>query len=826
MERAAERNISYLIWAAFGALAFGWLFASPQPAAFSAAWLIPAFALFASLAAGRTVQLLSGAGDSWAQRVTRVPLDVFVGMLGLTISGPRVLGACAIAAVITASLTPKRSDIVVSARRFGVAGLAVVVAALVYRAFPKAEADALSVSLVVHAGASMLAFWIVLLAGEIVAQRKAEEALAQQHAAYEPLCRTVGAILASTAAVISLVVFGNDMSMVLVFELPVGFAFLQVYRMTKAREHEREKRIQDLDRSRADLGRLYNATIQSLALAVDAKDQYTHQHILRVQTYAVALAKSLGIGGDELEAIRTGALLHDIGKLGVPEYVLLKPGRLTDEEFAKIRLHPEIGAAILEPVEFPWPVVPIVKHHHERWDGKGYPDKLAGEDIPLNARIMAVADVYDALTSSRSYRKAWSHEMAIAKIIEGAGTQFDPRLVDAFAAVIEPTIDEMATQGHGPRANQIERRKRSRAPGSRVASVIGKTSAELWALYEIAQTLSTSMSLQDTLHILGRKICEAIPGSTCLFQFRTSVPDELGVRAAIGPNCEYFVGGKSLNSESLSLRVMMVNTSYSGEYDHDDLLLNAVTSDPWIPKNSALVVPVTYCGEPIGVINLYHPSSEAFGDEDTQLLESVAEKAAMAFYNGLLKERTAADLDIDPLTGIRNVWHVTELLDQILATGKRSSALSVICFDLDSFSAINDAFGVPKGDEILRDFAEMLQKSVGNGGSVARYGGDGFVVLLEGAELSDAAKTVDRVRNMMHELDPKLWHDRLGRLRLDFSAGVAVYPEDGLDGQTLLRSVERNLQTEQSTKRLGALVAPEAGHRLDEEGEEPFAMAA
>ena len=162
----------------------------------------------------------------------------------------------------------------------------------------------------------------------------------------------------------------------------------------------------------------------------------------------------MGLDGDELEGLNTGALLHDIGKLGVPEYVLLKPGRLTDEEFAKIKKHPEIGAAILDPVEFPWPVLPVVKYHHEKWDGTGYPEGLEGEDIPLTARILAVADVYDALTSNRSYRNAWTHERALDVIQRRTpGTHFDPRRRGGVPA------------GHRRRSSRRWPRGEERTPG-------------------------------------------------------------------------------------------------------------------------------------------------------------------------------------------------------------------------------------------------------------------------------------------------------------------------------------------------------------------------
>ena len=222
--------------------------------------------------------------------------------------------------------------------------------------------------------------------------------------------------------------------------LPLAYPLYQNYAMRVGQAAEKQQHSEHL-------AGLYLATIKSLALAVDAKDQYTHQHILRVQRYAVATARQMNLPASDLEGVTTGALLHDIGKIGIPDAILLKPGRLTEEEFALVRQHPTIGAQILGPVEFPWPVLPVVKYHHEKWDGTGYPEGLSGEDIPLTARVLAVADVYDALTSNRSYRNAWTHEKALAEIERGAGTHFDARIVAAFLRVIDPVRAEMAAEG-------------------------------------------------------------------------------------------------------------------------------------------------------------------------------------------------------------------------------------------------------------------------------------------------------------------------------------------------------------------------------------------
>src|ERR1043166_3348095 len=192
-------------------------------------------------------------------------------------------------------------------------------------------------------------------------------------------------------------------------------------------------RIEDSKRHVEQLSDLYLSTIETLAMAVDAKDQITHGHIRRVQIYAVELAKRLGVRDErQLKAIEAAALLHDMGKLAIPEHILNKPGKLTAPEFEKMKSHADIGADLLSAVKFPYPVVPIVRHHHEQWSGKGYPAGISGTDIPLGARILAVVDCFDALTSDRPYRPRLSVEEAFATIIKGRGTLYDPLVVDTF----------------------------------------------------------------------------------------------------------------------------------------------------------------------------------------------------------------------------------------------------------------------------------------------------------------------------------------------------------------------------------------------------------
>ena len=181
-----------------------------------------------------------------------------------------------------------------------------------------------------------------------------------------------------------------------------------------------------------DLRELFYKTIKLIAAALDAKDPYTHGHSMRVTMYSMILAKKLNLDDTMLEEIETAGLLHDIGKIGIPQRILCKPGKLTDEEFEVMKSHPEQGEKMLKDIKKLTLISNWLRTHHEKWDGTGYPNGMKGEEIPLSGRIIALADTYDAMTSDRPYRKALSHEVAIEEIKRCAGTQFDPVLAQLF----------------------------------------------------------------------------------------------------------------------------------------------------------------------------------------------------------------------------------------------------------------------------------------------------------------------------------------------------------------------------------------------------------
>ncbi len=283
------------------------------------------------------------------------------------------------------------------------------------------------------------------------------------------------------------------------------------------------ERVEDAKKHAEEVAALHLRTIEALALAIEAKDNTTHSHLRRVQIYALELGSALGLSAQELEALRAASLLHDIGKLAVPEHIISKPGRLTPEEFEKLKVHPVVGAEILEHVRFPYPVTPIVRSHHEKWDGSGYPDGLAGKDIPIGARIIAAVDCLDALASDRQYRRALPLDQAMERVKAESGRSFDPAVVrllaehyDDWESMAQPggqqhhlSTDVKVTRGAEPAAG-FEAGSVREDLGMAFTDRISAARQEVQSLYELAQDLGSSLSLTETLSLFALRLARLV----------------------------------------------------------------------------------------------------------------------------------------------------------------------------------------------------------------------------------------------------------------------------------------------------------------------------
>ncbi len=274
-------------------------------------------------------------------------------------------------------------------------------------------------------------------------------------------------------------------------------------------------------------------------MAIDAKDQVTHGHIRRVQKYALSLAQALGIEDHRAQkALESAALLHDMGKVAVPDHILNKPGRLTPAEYEKMKLHAVIGADILSAIDFPFPVVPIVRHHHENWDGTGYPDGLKGEEIPIGARILSVIDCYDALTSDRPYRRALTVAQALEIIHERRGNMYDPSVVDAFVRLVPnlPRIDEAV----GVRTEALERISRMAVepPEQELPHPALSTSTfaeQILRMCDLSEVVGGHATFDDLAHLLARHLRRMSPASLVVFYLVDHERDTLRAVHASGP---------------------------------------------------------------------------------------------------------------------------------------------------------------------------------------------------------------------------------------------------------------------------------------------------
>ena len=388
-------------------------------------------------------------------------------------------------------------------------------------------------------------------------------------------------------------------------------------------EVEREKN--------AELNRVFLSTIEALALAIDAKDQVTHGHIRRVQRYTMALAKSLGVEEEkQLDALKAAALLHDTGKLAVPEYILNKPGPLTPAEFERMKVHAAVGADILKSINFPYPVEPMVRHHHENWNGTGYPDGLAGQQIPLGARILSVVDCYDALTSDRPYRPRYSRQHAEQVLKERRGAWYDPWVVDAFLGLLDKLERE-----------EFEEQKKatsSEAPLPLPAQldVITATTAEEREFNELRRELPLSTSVQAAAEILFRHLMRVVPAASWALFVPDVEKNELACAASQGVGATAIAGltipvGDRISGWAAAHKQAVLNSNATLE-------LGPVARTLSTPLRYALAVPILNGPNPpaLGVITAY--ASEPFDSDHRRMLESAATLFASAMPSPTSKE--------------------------------------------------------------------------------------------------------------------------------------------------------------------------------------------
>jgi diguanylate cyclase (GGDEF)-like protein/putative nucleotidyltransferase with HDIG domain len=564
-------------------------------------------------------------------------------------------------------------------------------------------------------------------------------------------------------------------------------------------------RIEDEQRHVQQTSDLHLATIEALARAIDAKDQMTQSHIRRVQTYATGLAKAAGLGPADIQGVKTAALLHDIGKLAVPEHILSKPGPLTQEEFQKIRIHPQVGAEIIAAVPFPYPVAPLILSHHERWDGKGYPQGLSAEAIPVGARILTIVDYYDAVTTERPYHKALTHESAVGLLRHESGRALDPQLVKTFVALLPSLIAE---------ANAAEPREHIPAAkpagagtpatglipagdGQNAFENIALAHREIYALYEIAQSMGTSLGVSDTMALISSKLTKIIPWSSCAL-FLEQSDDTLRCRFATGVDAPKLQNSSVAHGQGLAGWVARNRRTLVNANPRVGFTAAGVTTDTDL--NSAIVCPLFFGDAFIGCLALYHTEVNRYTEDHRRLIERVAEQAGAVIHNSIIFEQTQEDSLTDPLTTLPNRRSMFMHLSRELSRAERlKSEVALIVMDIDEFKAINDTYGHQVGDRALRDVAMALQAGLRSYDLCVRYAGDEFIVVL--AECSREAAEAKR-RELQQRISDIEIEARAGKkIRLGASAGLSVYPHDGATYEALLASADHQMYRDKAARR-------------------------
>jgi diguanylate cyclase (GGDEF)-like protein/putative nucleotidyltransferase with HDIG domain len=567
-----------------------------------------------------------------------------------------------------------------------------------------------------------------------------------------------------------------------------------------------------------EMAELHLRTIETLALAIDAKDDTTAAHLRRVQIYASEIGKELGLSESEIQALEAAALLHDVGKLAVPEYIISKPGKLTPDEFEKMKVHPVVGAEILERVHFPYPVVPIVRSHHEKYDGTGYPDGLSGDQIPIGARILAAVDCLDALASNRQYRPAMPLADAMEIVSGESGKSFDPKVIE----ILRTRFRELELKAREETGNKVKlssnvkvRRGASPATGFAEAPVtvmdapaeesfsmaISGARREFQLLLEVTNDLGNSLSLEETLALLAVRLGKIVEhDAIAIYLLRDG---KLAPRYVKGESYRLFNSLEIPLGQGLSgwvaendLPIVNGNPAVEPGYLNDPTRVT--------PLRSAISVPLRARDCVVGVLTLYHMAPEAFSADHRRILLAVAPKAGVAIANSLRFEGAKTAADTDELTGLPNARylfaHLKAKVDEHARTG---GSFSTIVIDLDGFKLANDLYGHMAGNRVLQAMASVLTRNCRSRDLVARLGGDEFVLVLEkGPE--ETADVLARIEALTERIPEMSGCDA----KISVSAGISRYPEDGTDAETLLERADERMYEVKGLKKGAAAALP------------------
>jgi diguanylate cyclase (GGDEF)-like protein/putative nucleotidyltransferase with HDIG domain len=570
--------------------------------------------------------------------------------------------------------------------------------------------------------------------------------------------------------------------------LPIAVVLYQLYLFYIQKYDQAQNHIQELNK-------LYLQTVEALAGAVDAKDRYTHGHVRRVQTYATTLAHYVGVRDPkELLAIEAGALLHDIGKIAIPEYILNKPTVLTETEFEKMKIHPVVGANMLKTIDFPYPVVPIVRSHHERWDGKGYPEGLKQGEIPLGARILALVDCYDALTTNRPYRSPMDRPEVVEFFRRESAKAYDPTVVDTFiqhleeieAAAENIKIDDGDVWGikeegiATPNVRKLEKVQPTISYGRALSGGV-ETQRELYSVFEFTRAEIQCLTAKDVFTFMGLKLSNLIEFDAAVFYTADGSDESVTAAHVVGTEVTGLLGLRLGFEQKLTGWVAANNQSLCNLPPFPDFLK---CDDPKPTFQLSAIAPMNRDGKVFGAISLYRKTNEKFPEEAFRRLEIIASQAAIALSKCGSEDDETSVLT-DSLTGLPNGFQLYLMFDQIAMDAQRYEyPLALFSIHIDNFKGIRQRWGHLSGDAALRAAANYLSSELRETDLLIRYGLDEFVALNPRMNWEQAEALRSRLQNDLDHFHFAVRSDVT--IALPVSVGLALYPGDGSNLEALL----------------------------------------
>jgi diguanylate cyclase (GGDEF)-like protein len=573
---------------------------------------------------------------------------------------------------------------------------------------------------------------------------------------------------------------------------------LQLDSLARERQHAEE------------LAQLQFSMVEALALAVESKNISAIDQLHRMTVFVGGLGRELGLRDDQLKALRAASVLHDIGQVAVPDHILMKPARLTSEEFERLKVHPDIGADIVERACFPYPVAPIIRAHHERWDGSGYPSGLRGEQIPIEARVLSAVDSLVALTSDRHHRRALPLTKAMRVVQAEAGRGLDPNVVEVLNRIYE-TLDREARQlrekDHGTSGVRPEGETSRASEPPAFLATIAAARREEQSLLEFTQILGSSLNLQETLRALGQRFRRQIPYDTMvLFLMREERLEAVFVE---GENYALFNGLGMNVGEGLS--GMVVKNRKPALNENGALEPVAGQEEARAARlAAALVVPLDGPDGIVGTLSFYSARRNAFAASHLSLLLAIAPKLATTVENAQRYRKAEDQASFDYLTGLPNAGSLfLHLQNELARCARTNTTLAVLMCDLDGFKLVNDRHGHLTGNKLLQDMSQGLRDHCREYDFVARMGGDEFVVVLPGATPEAVQHRRRRLTEMVEKAGFALCNDH----SVSLSMGTAFYPQDGQTAEELLtRADERMYEDKAARKALRAGLAKETAY--------------